>query len=392
MREQNNPISAEVASAFPAGTVGGGDRKPVSQLVHPDVEHVESWLGANNGLSRHTRRSYQREAFRFLAWMMARHGAAVRFSTVSGLDAMHYVQFLRGPGAVPHSILSLFGFSEQPWKKPLNGNSLGQAITILSGLYESLRRTPDRHGRPVLELNPFYGARRKLGTARAQPSDRALPVETWHAVMETIETLDAPAHRVRCRWLFLLAYYSFLRAHEMANLRMGDFVKLPSGQWMVDVFGKGAKHARIAAPPVLVEELTRYRLARGLPTLPVPGERTPAVLPIRANVQRVAAETTLSAQSIYVILKALFAHAAQRHPEHAAVLTRASTHWMRHTGITHTLDSGLVEPRYVQKQARHAHRNTTDLYDNRPAEAISRAFAGVGAPPPRLPDIPDTGA
>ena len=51
----------------------------------------------------------------------------------------------------------------------------------------------------------------------------------------------------------------------------------------------------------------------------------------------------------------------------AEQLEHASTHWMRHTGITHDLEAG-AEVRYVQAQARHSSPKTTARYDHKQEE------------------------
>ena len=73
----------------------------------------------------------------------------------------------------------------------------------------------------------------------------------------------------------------------------------------------------------------------------------------------------ITARRLNQILKRLFASAADRMPaelEHKAEKLRAaSAHWGRHTGITAKVDAGMEE-RYVQKDARHADRRTTQRY------------------------------
>jgi site-specific recombinase XerD len=47
----------------------------------------------------------------------------------------------------------------------------------------------------------------------------------------------------------------------------------------------------------------------------------------------------------------------------ASRLRQATPHWMRHTGVTHAMESG-ASPRYVQAQARHSSLNVTAKYDH----------------------------
>ncbi len=48
-------------------------------------------------------------------------------------------------------------------------------------------------------------------------------------------------------------------------------------------------------------------------------------------------------------------------PVTAAVLRRASTHWLRHTAASHQADAG-TDLRHIQKNLRHASIDTTAIY------------------------------
>ena len=50
-------------------------------------------------------------------------------------------------------------------------------------------------------------------------------------------------------------------------------------------------------------------------------------------------------------------------PVKAAKLKRASTHWFRHTAITHQDDAG-VALKYLNRNARHAKLETTAIYQH----------------------------
>lgn len=47
----------------------------------------------------------------------------------------------------------------------------------------------------------------------------------------------------------------------------------------------------------------------------------------------------------------------------AIKLKQASTHWLRHTSITHQTDAG-IELRYIKRSARHKSVETTMLYQH----------------------------
>jgi site-specific recombinase XerD len=104
----------------------------------------------------------------------------------------------------------------------------------------------------------------------------------------------------------------------------------------------------------------RYRKHLGLSAAPPRGDVTPLLVSTHSKQLR-----GITARRLNQILKDLFHRAALELPpslaHKAEKLRKASAHWGRHTGITAKVDSGMEE-RYVQRDARHADRRTTDLY------------------------------
>ena len=73
----------------------------------------------------------------------------------------------------------------------------------------------------------------------------------------------------------------------------------------------------------------------------------------------------LTSTAIYLIVKEVFRRATEalqaENPEDAAILSCASTHWLRHTAATHQADAGN-DLRFIQKNLRHASIETTAIY------------------------------
>jgi site-specific recombinase XerD len=73
----------------------------------------------------------------------------------------------------------------------------------------------------------------------------------------------------------------------------------------------------------------------------------------------------ISDNMIYRIIKDLINQSADRlaarDPHQADKLRRASTHWFRHTSITHQADAG-IDLNFLRRNARHAKLDTTSLY------------------------------
>ncbi|SPJ17355.1 Integrase (fragment) [Burkholderiales bacterium] len=108
----------------------------------------------------------------------------------------------------------------------------------------------------------------------------------------------------------------------------------------------------------MIQALVRYRKHLGLTAVPKRSDTTPLLVGLRAR-------APITARRLNQILKRLFSRAADLlgpEQEHKAEKLRAaSAHWGRHTGITAKVDAG-IEERYVQKDARHSDRRTTQRY------------------------------
>jgi integrase/recombinase XerD len=97
--------------------------------------------------------------------------------------------------------------------------------------------------------------------------------------------------------------------------------------------------------------------------MPSSGEPTPLVLPLtgpRKDDQR------LSDNMIHRTIKTMITSAskgadAQRLGDVASALAKASTHWLRHTSLTHLVDDG-VPLSTLRDNARHASIATTSAY------------------------------
>ena len=72
----------------------------------------------------------------------------------------------------------------------------------------------------------------------------------------------------------------YLRISELVDTsrwqpQMGHFQADQEGNWWFLTVGKGNKEREISVSDAMLEALKRYRLSRGLPSLPTPGEATP---------------------------------------------------------------------------------------------------------------------
>lgn len=319
-----------------------------------DLAAVQQWLAEYAGTQ--TERHYRKEAERLLLWAWTERGKAL--SDLSREDCLAYEAFLAdpqprarwcGPKAPRYSP------QWRPFLGPLTAASRRSALVIINALFSYLVAGG------YLAGNPLALARRR--SVPPPPGvERYLEQPQWQALLETIETLPQTTARERAyyersRFLLALLYLLGPRLHEIAQATMNSFVEV-RGRWWWRVTGKGGRTARVPVTDELREALSRYRQFYGLPPLPPPDDTGSLLRSLNGT-------RGIHDSMIYRLVKALVQQAAGRletsDPAQAALLRKASTHWLRHTSITHQAAAG-IDLTYVQRNARHARLDTTGLY------------------------------
>lgn len=341
-----------------------------TEIVEVDSDRfaMETWLRSYSQRSPHTARSFRKEAERFLLWLDAMKGPNTRHLPAVGIEEVNaYIDFLVAPRRFTQELLAQHGRTTQPFKGPLERSSMRQAIVILHRMFEALRNVRGPNGLAFIQFNPWVLARGLVVEDNADEVEEALTEEEWQAVLSVIDELPQRTHRElahyhRTRWIFQLLYRAFLRREEAVDLRMAHFVNRSDG-WALKVAGKGRKTRSIVATSRLMAELEVYRRSLGLPALPSAGENRPVILPI------IGKEQPVSSQTVYLVCCSVFRDASLLMTEQgkdgpASRLMQATPHWLRHTGISHSLDQG-TDPRYVQAQARHSSLKVTARYDHK---------------------------
>lgn len=337
-----------------------------------DLEAIACFL-AEYDRSPGTARIYQRECERLVLWAV--HECGKPLSALTRQDFEGYLNFLADPQPAQRWCGPKRNRETVHWRPfvgPLSEPALLTAIAAVNSLMAYLVDAGYLAGNP---LGLIRQRRRKLaleqlapGTASAAPIaadnavERFLDADMWGAVTAAVEDLPraTPAQRdeyERLRFVCALLYLLAPRAGELESHRMNSF-REERGLWWWHVTGKGAKQAKIPVPDDMVQALVRYRKHLGLPAMPRRNDQTPLLVGLKG-------QRPITARRLNQILKHLFARAAARlapELEHKAEKLRAaSAHWGRHTGITAKVDAGMEE-RYVQKDARHADRRTTQRY------------------------------
>ncbi|WP_458525710.1 tyrosine-type recombinase/integrase [Onishia taeanensis] len=380
--------SAEEATQSLIGALEGSLVTAPTNLIdaRDDLQAVGAWLNEYRN-SPQTFRAYRKEAERLLLWLNA-EGEQGRGDRLESLDRGRleaFEAFLTDPRPAARWIGTVRTRQHSGWRPfrgPLSPASRRQSLVILQGLYGYLVEAG------YLARNPFRLVRDKRRLSNGQARiERYLERPDWDWLWqrlerqcEELEVEGKKEHETRARFeaerrrfVFAFAYLLAPRIAEMAAARMGD-IRRREGQWWWRVVGKGRKAAEIPVPPVMMDALSRWRLARGLSEEPQPVAEDEA-LPL---LTRLDGCTPVGDNLLYRLITGYFRDAAaeieQRlatEPEAdaghhnwarlARTLRHATPHWMRHTAITHQAQAG-VELRFLARSARHSRLDTTSRY------------------------------
>jgi len=338
---------------------GNRARGGVCQLAADnDMQAIQSWL-AEFSDSPQTLRHYRKEAERLLLWALLE-----RRKPLSGLtreDCLLYETFLADPQpgerwCAPKA--PRFSSRWRPFQGPLSAASRRTALLVINSLLSYLVKAGYLAGNPLALIK----RRVREGTVAQPTVERYLESDQWQALLDTVAALPQDTDRQRhyyerARFLLALLYLLGPRVNEVATHTMGSFVQV-RGRWWWVVTGKGRKTARVPVNRDMLQALRVYRISLGLSPLPEPGDTTPLIMNLRGT-------DGITDNMIYRIVKELVNQAAERlqhnDPWQADKLRQASTHWLRHTSITHQADAG-IDLNYLRRNARHAKLDTTGLY------------------------------
>lgn len=355
--------------------------------VKNDFEAVTAWLNSYQKRSPDTLRAFKLEAERFLIWLCWTKGRSdTHLPNVTLSDITSYWHFLSHPTAIPNDVLDIFNRKQenQPFSgKPLKAASQNRTRNVLMRMFDALQQLRGPFGRYV-EFNPWTHLKPEKAHD-TEEVERFLSQEEWSAIRHVLDTLPSTtpldaAKAAQYRWVMNLLYFGFLRRSETSNLVFGDFYPQRNGWWVRIPRGKGNKSRKVACPSLLMDELVRYRRFLGLSDYPSPEEPYPAIWPIRGThlwKENPNSCRQLTDRAIYEIAKKVFDltrnYLEGINPHLAANMAKSSTHWMRHTGISHSMDAG-IDPRIVQSQAGHSSLRITARYDHKQSDHWSEAM------------------
>lgn len=406
----------------------GAYRLPQARCLinaHNDYEAVLSWLRSKPGLApdrilrlrekrkdvgtgqgpydwlhylSNTQRAYRKEAERFLLWSMLARGKPL--SSMDTDDCMAYRDFLADPPQEWCGPRSRERWTPlwRPFEGPLNPRAQGYAIGVLANLYAYL------NAKNYLDGNPWQGIHVPTSAKPELDVGRSLTEDQWAFVKGCLARLPATSIHRRLQVALPLLYATGLRLSEVVAARTDDLEWVSLTQpgtgereegWWLSVIGKGNKLRRVPVPDSTVETLGKYLESRGF--APDPARcRGVALLGHAtdqaeragrwAKVDTAPPEAGLAATTLYRQIKRFFQACAMEleavDPRGATRLAAASTHWMRHTHISHALAAG-APLETVKQNAGHASLDTTSRYvtteDARRMAAMKRFFDGDNA-------------
>lgn len=385
-----------------------------------DLAAIESWLSVTAARSEATRRVYQKEAIRVLAWAIIEHGKPL--SSLNVEDIQSYESFLKNPVSKHQGIdwVSDAPINEKtgrrarghvardnPKWRPFDGSleqsSIEHSMQVLKSMFSYWTDV----GYTV--VNPLKVRRKTYQPDKEAALERVLSPATWQFLYQFLDQEesnfpDGASPKLRLSLLrqanqrfmiFTALYLLGVRISELARLKMSDFSRryLASGdeQHWVKIIGKGGKSRTIPVPKDLLDVVARYRrhintfpvTRRGvykekkyddfvpLKTLPSSDDTSHLILsasgakPLTASrLAMIVKETLADAKTFYEQLCESGTTPLGVDPDQ---LEKASAHWLRHTSATHQSLQG-VSLRYVKDYLGHASYDTTIIYNHTDAE------------------------
>lgn len=361
-------------------------KQPIENLSHllaetpadaiKDYQYASEFIFSYRG-SPDTFSTYRREIEHFLHWCWIVSNKSL--NQILREDLETYVEFSKQPPDSWIGTKNVARYQSQSgervpnpdWRPYVSGGGeyvISQAaiqslFSVLSSFFNFLIQENYISANPVAQIRQKSKFLRKH---QSQGKIRRLSPLQWEFVVDAAEALAKQQPAVHERTLFIMhaLYAMYLRISELVETprwqpQMGHFQPDQEGNWWFITVGKGNKEREISVSDAMLDALKRYRLSRGLPALPGPGESSPLVHKTRGK------GGITSTRQIRGIVQTCFDTAAEKmlkegFNEDAERLKTATVHWLRHTGIS---DDVKHRPReHVRDDAGHGSSAITDRY------------------------------
>ena len=306
-----------------------------------DIEAITKWLCGRANRSENTFDSYKRQAEKLLNWALQKNLNLTQFTLES---ANEYLDYLSDSGIKP--------------------KSLRYSRTVLTQMFSYLCDLG------YLNRNVFNLTPPPLVIEEDVPI-RYLDIDAWIWLWNWLTTRPVKTQeekiKARDRWLFALIYYTGIRRSEVASGKMSDFM-YKSNRWVLKVVGKRKKVRFVSINTILLQELKRYRISLGLNELPSSKEQFGLIIQLKGNKERQLTARAIGLM-VYNVREQVIADCEIDHI--SMQIKEMSTHWMRHTNITHSYMAG-ASMETIQDEKGHADPKTTRIYLKTQAEARQR--------------------
>jgi site-specific recombinase XerD len=270
--------------------------------------------------------------------------------------------YTQNPAWLPFRMVVPKGDNSKPDKKKYRPSqqTLQAMFTAIVAFYKYLMDEEHSLG------NPAQLAKKdcRYFIKDAQVKDvKRLSEDQWHFLLDVaIEMANGNARYERNLFLIAALKTLFLRISEFSERPdwipvMGHFWEDSDKNWWLKVYGKGRKLRDITVPPSFMAYLKRYRLTRGLNSLPLEGENHPIVEKLRGQGGMTARQLSRLVQEVFD--KAYEGMKQQQGEEKARKFKEVSTHWLRHTGASLEIERGRAL-KDLSEDLGHSSMATTD--------------------------------
>ena len=359
-----------------------------------DLEAVRNWLEHYKERAP-TLRAYKKEAERFVLWCV--HELHKPLSSVNAQDCLAYRQFL---SALPPDWIQQPGARRnhdnawRPFRAQLAPSSIKQAIVIIQTMFTRLHKHAYLASNPMSDVSKGFN----LPESKIDPR-RSLTEAQWSYVMGSVELEETGVVRRRLVALLELLVATGLRLDELSRARWSDLEKQEiddEDAWILTVIGKRRKKREVPMPTRVVQMLLDHRSdyldgrsgieekdlpligslndkvpkkgskssATAKPSPPAPSPAPPPDTQLESDSTAPAKfDFSITSGGIYVLLRRFFRRVSASAPVDidAEHLSRASTHWLRHT---YGRQSAAAEMplEVLQQTLGHASIATTTIY------------------------------
>lgn len=248
----------------------------------------------------------------------------------------------------------------------LSQKTIQEIFTILGSFYNYLLLADQALINPIAQIKQKS---RYVQKQQQQKTIMRLTETQWNACFTAAKEMTV-INSDHERTLFIVSalYLLYLRISELvASERwtplMSHFYQDSNNYWWFKTVGKGNKLRHIAVSDDMLEALKRYRKSLGLSPLPAPNEALPLIQKERG--QGTMTSTRRIRQLVQLCFDQAILQLKQTGLDHEAnALEIATTHWLRHTGISDDINKRGRPIAHVRDDAGHSSSGITDRYND----------------------------